>query len=560
MQWFFAYLDDDEDYADADLERIDERVMDLTISQAEGEFAAAKVSIRPSSSSYDSLGRRACISARFVDGGPIVPQIVGIVTALPRALRGQTVELELIAQRADWENLRDELIETLAVAPYFDPMFVSADQVNDAAEVLNGRAALLHWDRLTNLPSISYIDSTSRDVREVESGIIYNSVSIELEGTPVRTTTVEITAAWQQDASVTSEVEWGHGAVKNLKVCAPEACQDAWPTAKSGIGGGWTVETSQLKFGQPKYEKLVKIPGANDSALYSGQVPIYTAKQGRVVLRNNRAQARSETVKVICYTRFDTAIAGTTTDSEAISLRRVYGTGDEFDPWQPTVSYDVGDVVFYDDHIYECATAHTATYKFHSVYWTLLESSTGRIGASFFETTRGQAAIRHAVRRAWARLRYAARCVRVSFQVPLADWHDISLDDVLQVYDDRLPGGSAAGKVVEYEFSAGSNLVSIVIACSIGMGGINNVGEVSISGSFTLSGPSAPSLGPTNYPATGIVSPLADAQIVALREAPDTQSLEVRVQIEAPAVPVTYELTRALTVTTPSWIDVPSLH
>lgn len=559
MQYYFAYLGDEEDYATADLEQHDEVVMDLTISQAEGEFATAKVSIRASSSSsYTSLGRRACLSARFVDGDPIVPLIVGRVTAIPRGLRGQAVELELLAQRDDWEELRDALIDSLAVAPFFDPLFVPADQVRDPAEVLNGHAAVLHWDRLTGEPSISYIDRSASPIGSVESAVLYGSVSIEQESTPIRQTTVEVTASWQQDASVTSEVVWAHGS--KLKVVAPEACESAWPPAEIQIGGGWVVEQSQLKFGQPKFEKLLKVPGANDSALYSGQVPIYTATQAAVKLRNDRSQARTETVRVICRTEFQDRIKSTSTDSEAITLRRVVGSGDEVDPWQPTVAYDEGDVVFYSGRLYECANAHTATYSFASSEWAVLEGSAGRVGASFFETARGQAAIRHAAKRGFARLRYAARCVRVSFQVPLIDLFDLSLDDVLLVYDSRLPGGSACGKVVEYELSASSGLISVTIACSVGRADLNYVDEPSISGTFALVGPDAHALGPAVYPASGRVTPLADAQIALLREAPDTQSLEVRVEIDAPPVPSTYELARAVTVTVSGFLQTPSLH
>lgn len=559
MQFYFAYLEDGEDYATADLDQNDERVMDLTVAQSEGEFAIAKVSIHAKPSSYASLGKRACISVRFSAGGPIIPLIVGTVTAIPRALRGQTVELELNAQRDDWEGLRDALIDTLATAPFFDPLFVPADKIRDPAEVLNGRAAMLHWDRLTGEPSISYIDRSAGAVREVDSAVLYGSVGIEQENTPIRRTTVEVTAAWQQDASVVSDVEWEHGATKNLKVVAHEACQNAWPKPQIEIGGGWSVEESQLKFGQPRMTKLGEIKSGS-SEIWSGDVPVYTATSDKVVLRNRRAQARSETVRVICKTRFGAGIKSTTTDSEAITLRRVYGTGDEFEPWQPTVSYSVGDLVFYSGYLYECSTAHTATYKFNATRWDRLGPDVGNTSGSFFETPRGQAAIRHAVKRGFARLRYAARCVRVSFQVPLVDWHDISLDDVLHVYDARLPGGSACGKVVEYELSASSGLVSIEIACSAGIAGLNDIDEPNIVGTFDLVGPDAPALGPIDYPCTGRVSPLANAQIEVLREDPRAYNLSVRVEMDAPAVPSTYELARALTVTIPDFLDVPSWH
>ena len=116
---------------------------------------------------------------------------------------------------------------------------------------------------------------------------------------------------------------------------------------------------------------------------------------------------------------------------------------------------------------------------------------------------------------------------------------------MIRISDRRLPGGTATGKLVSLTMNVtedGGRWAEVEIACSVGLGGSRTPSTT------TLSGPAARKLGPSSYPAQGTVTPLANAQLAELRETPDLQTLDVRVEIDAPAVPVTYQLSRSLTV------------
>lgn len=545
MQFFFRYLtgytvgSNGEwgplDDGTIDIETWDEQIVSWSMTHAEAAFATARIQVQARETSYHALGRHAVLAVRLTDDGPIKPIIRGTITAVPRGLRDELVEMELISKPDDWEEQEAALIEALAVAPWFDPMLEDAGAEKESDKVLRGYAAVLAWDRVDGSPRISHIDSGPRTV--TLDRIVYEGMNIEPDEPPLHSMTAEITATWLQDASVSSTVSWNFGS--KLEVMAHEAALDAWPQPGADLGGNWVVEESELTFAQPYFVQLGKVAGGYDEAIYSGTLPVYRAKKARVLLRNNRTQARSETVHITANAAVPDVMS-TTTETEVITLRRVIGSGDQSDPWQATVSYSVGDIVFYERHLYECTADHVALYTFSPAFWTQLEDSAGKIGTSFFSTNRGFDVIRAAVKRITARLRYAARAVRVRFEIPLADAVDLRPDDMITVADRRIPGGTATGKLVSLTINAtedGGRWAEVEIACSVASS------NFPATPFFTPpTGYNPPLLGPASYPATGSVTPLAAAQLAALRETPDTQTLEVRVQIDAPAVPATYEL------------------
>ena len=534
MKWFFAYLGENEEYNPITHAREDEIVYYVEVPHAESEFAVSRVEIEAKNTSYISAGRRVAISVQ-TDLGLIVPQLIGNITSSPRALEGEYVQLEIISRMSDWEEAQAALIEAIVATPgAFDPLFAEAQGARDPAEVLSGIGGAINWDRITGAPSLSMLDSGPRTLAFTR--VDRDSVSVDVEAPPLKSVDVVVSASWSQDASVTSRVTWEHG--EPFSVIAHEALTDSWPSEGIDIGGGWSVQESVLKLSQPKFQDLGTISGQYDDAIYSGDVPVYTAEVSRVVLHNSRTQARREVARVRVGADVQSIIEPGT-EEITVSLQRLVGEGDSVEPWQPTSAYVLGDINFYAGNLYECDEDHTAGLYFDPTKWTVLPDFQGRIGKSFFETARGQQTLDYAIDRAVARLRYRARAVRVSFDVPLDDALDISLDDMATFSDPRLPGGTVTGKVIAYKiyYDDGDAWVTVEIGVSVGLG----IGDQPTLPAFPGT---APSLGPTDYPATGRVSPLTKAQITALKEAPDAYSLDIRVEIDAPAVPSTFELAR----------------
>ncbi len=538
---YFAYLGPSEAFNGSTHARDDEEIVSWSVKGDEGDFPVASIGITWRESSYLAFGRRAALSVRAVaeDGsltGPVVPVLIGTITALPRGQVGEVVELEILGRSATWESDLAALLAPVAASPlYFDALFHQPGAEKDASAVLEGWGGTTTWDRVTGLPRLSAWTSGPRTI--ALANIARTGLREETESAPLRAIVIEATASWQQDASVRSTVRWAHG--PKLEIVGQNAALDAWPKAGVEIGGEWVVEESVLSFAKPYFKDLGEIAGGYDSAIYSGDVPVYRATAARVVLRNDRRQARTETVRIELGADVqDLMTPGTETVSYA--LRRIIGSGDDVEPWQPLASYDAGDVVFYFGTLYESKIAHTATYSFVPSLWTALDQDAGRIGSTFFQTARGAQALAHMLRLAEQRLLLASRAARISFSVPLSDVIDVETDDMIELTGDLIRGGSAVGKVVSYRLGS-DGWADVEIACCVGRGASSTVNLPAITGA-------APALGPSVYPSTGSVTPLATAQIAALREVPDAQDVQVRVQIDAPAVPATYELARAITL------------
>lgn len=543
--FYFAYLGNSEAYDPTTHARYDEEIFSISIDQEEDEAAGATVGITYRAGSYTALGRRAAISCRRLDQdtgartGPVIPLIVGRITAAPIGLVGEIVELEIVAKADSWEARRASLLAAETIhESHFDPLFYEPGAETDSASVLASRGVVLAWDRVTGYPRLSFL-TNGRDLEDDMGGtslvvlprVAKNSVRREVEQ-PLKSVTVELTASWLQDASVRSTVKWKHGLY--LDVVAHQAVQDAWPKPGVDIGGEWVVEESSLSFGKPRFKELGEIAGGYDDAIYSGDVPVYRAKTASVVVRNNRKQARTEVVRITAAADIQELMAPAT-ETKTYALRQIIGTGDDVDPWQPKASYAVGDVVFYAGGIYSCRSGHTASYAFAPMMWTLQGPEAGNIDESYFQTARGQRSVAYAVRLAKATLTKRARAVLYTVTVPLEDAINLAIDDMVEAH---LPGETVTGKVIRYQIDS-SGWAEIEFACSIGRDIYRGPDTPVVTGT-------PPKLGPATYQATGSVTPSADQQIAALREAPDAYTLQATVEIKAPAVPSTNELRREI--------------
>jgi hypothetical protein len=88
----------------------------------------------------------------------------------------------------------------------------------------------------------------------------------------------------------------------------------------------------------------------------------------------------------------------------------------------------------------------------------------------YFPTARGQQSLEYAINRARAKLRMRARAVDVSWECPIEMVLGMSCRMNATLYDPRLPGGVATGKVTSYGMSAKNGKIrgKVTIGCSVG--------------------------------------------------------------------------------------------
>ena len=89
---------------------------------------------------------------------------------------------------------------------------------------------------------------------------------------------------------------------------------------------------------------------------------------------------------------------------------------------------------------------------------------------AYFPTPRGQQSVQYGINRARAKIRMRSRAVEISWECPVEMVLGMSCRMNATVYDPRLPGGVATGKVISYGITAKGGKIrgKVKIGCSVG--------------------------------------------------------------------------------------------
>jgi hypothetical protein len=109
---------------------------------------------------------------------------------------------------------------------------------------------------------------------------------------------------------------------------------------------------------------------------------------------------------------------------------------------------------------------------------------------SFFPTGRGQIAVQYLIMKARARLRFRGRALTVKWESPFNRIVGLSCRKNATLFEPRLPGGAATGKIIAYSFecdgSSGKLSGSVQIGVSVGFG--DSVSEITGTPEYASSG------------------------------------------------------------------------
>jgi hypothetical protein len=136
-----------------------------------------------------------------------------------------------------------------------------------------------------------------------------------------------------------------------------------------------------------------------------------------------------------------------------------------------------------------------------SVGWTVLGQSPATlsipiggtpaqvVAREFFPTDLGRFSIEYCICRARAHLRIRSRAVNVSWDAPFELGVGLSCRHNATLFDPRLPGGAATGKVISYTLSASGNgklNTHVEIGCAVGFG--NSIPEITGTPEYAAAG------------------------------------------------------------------------
>lgn len=477
---FFAWIAADEVFDPAVHAREDEDVFSVRISEAEGEFALATVEIRNPRAGLLSPARlqRCFISAEIVGKTSTSTTLLfaGRVVGIPVGVGRETVELEFIGRPDDWSDLQSALLEELKASPRHHAALVSDE--TDLTQVLEGFAGLPQWSRTTGMVKLADIDATrglsgsyETTLFDLTNSALEDSLDVTVSGSPLSAVKVELDVSWTQSVPVFSvplSADPGFGVSGFLEglfggrpaTLTGEDFASSWPTQGSALDGGWSVLSAYLLGETDGFvTRHVDVAEAAPRAAwaettYPVETPI-TRFYGNLVLQGRYEQPRRE----------------------VLSLTVAADVQPLVEPPEPEVlQYSVDGAAIAPEAekivstTYREYDAATLDYVTRQISYRISKGQMAYSGMAGNPGVIGPV-LTAALARAEARLRAAARCVEVSIDLTFEKTLALDTSSVVRLTDDRLPGGSANGKVTSVELYAdgdGQCFGRVSFACSVG--------------------------------------------------------------------------------------------
>jgi hypothetical protein len=463
-QFYFAWVDPGTAWSES-LEFEDEDIVAFEIEQSEGDFATLTIDVRNPRIGFLNPSRQVwawfAVNINESTGGT-EPLFFGRLVGVPDDMHRNAVRLVFVARPDDFQAQKEAVAATLRSVPYWDPIWIAEERRADPDAVLDARTQLWHVDRITH-------DVTVSDILQGEDGtvspatIIENSIEIRPGQPPVRRVEVNAELGWQQVATgrldISSDIKKAFNEVGGMGSMTGEGLQNAWPTAGTSIGGGWTVHRSKLKrtdgianpqeFEETTVKNINSYIGVRPPSDLIGSTstpvffPIWKFEPTLIL----RADADRSIIETISFALEADCQAILTEPGDAEVIRIDIASSDVGEPIDGPASSDFPDG----------------------------ESPIGDVRLRQYITTdRGHDSLEYLISLARAQLLSRARAVQVSCRVPLSMGLDLTCRKSAFISDPRLPGETVSGKIINYVLAGngdtGEFLAGFTMGCTIGQG------------------------------------------------------------------------------------------
>lgn len=424
MKLYNAWLDDRAWDPTQDYRRQDLNIFQLRIQHHEGEVASAYVMVQAMDDVFQKLGQTLVISVENKEGA-VAPIFRGRMIALPQPTSDHFLLLEIQAIPEDLMMQLEALKKQLSASNEIDSLFIPLGNRHDISEYLEAHPALYCFDRVTHQLTLSHYFQGQVQVTMGEN-ILTKTLKTTLLESPQSELHVHVQAQWIQKQHGTFDLlpkikkVFKGGFLQSLQ---PQSFINQWPESGQVLGkSGYQVIRSAL----------YKLPNHSAERAHWTQkitlknkvqrLPLY-GYDGQLVLGWQRQQRIKESVH--------------------FCMRQTSQL--------PTRPY---------------AQKQKLTLTLENI-----ESEFQQEDADFFfQTPRGERAIRYALRMAQCRLGVSARCIEVQFQVPFEDAAFLSLDTTVHVKHPSLPMKCMIGKLKSIVLQAHHNTAYALIKVGVSAG------------------------------------------------------------------------------------------
>jgi hypothetical protein len=491
--FYFAWVEPNTPYDPAVHDIEDEEVYSFKMSQAEGDFAALSITIRNPRIGLLNPTRKVWLWFSWDDGSAIRPRFNGRLVGLPSDIFAELVTLDFTARPSDFATQKADLAETLKVAPFWSPIFVTEEAAQNPDTVLEARSALWHIDPVTHVVTISDVLVGEDGVIEFEEDDIFeDNISVTMGTPPARSITITSSVPWDNTGTGTVNLDyelvrqWPYA---NALITSDKHYQlinsysfaglvNDWPEAGKNIGKGWSVYSSALRdigFETAWNDTQNLFPEWVDpNEIFGGPDGTFLIKNWPIEYKQNADGVGGAALDpyINPYDKANVIIIpmgwGRPNLTIQYNASRKYTENVVF-----TLNTDMQNIVTLpgeDDTILLNVPANSVSENIGGVI---------PIGdprrTSFFGSDSGADAIGHLVAIARAHLIIRSRAVKITFQTQHANGVEASLRKNALVHWTKLPGGQALGKITEYahelDGDTGALTSTITIECAVGRGG-----------------------------------------------------------------------------------------
>lgn len=474
--FYFAWCDEDTAWG-AELERFDEPIVELELSQSEGAAAQLTIDIERPGMGLLAPGRQQWCWFAWFDGSAVQPLFHGRVMGAPANIVAEVWRLVFLARSTDYQTRKAALAATLRVLPYWDPVWL-VQSIDDPDTVLEARTALWHIDPKT-------LDLTISDITEGEDGTIdvdesehfYDGIDVSYGPEPKRRIHVKGTITYDQEGAgevdMTAELVAAFSAAGSpfgfpmVSSFTADGLLGDWPQPGASFSGGWSVAadaSAAVAGAAAPVAFAVRYIDKTDNTSLTG-----------VAERDDLGNPLPGEIPRLFFINWKNYDVTFSCQPLLIDFRVVYEAArkrSEIVTFTVTAAAQsiLTDPEGADEEIIELTSAF--------VDQPVDDGGALPIGDKrrnvYFPTDRGQLSIQFMMLLARSKIVVGSRAVNIKFE---STWEKlaaaISCRKSILLYDRRLPGGQAAGKVIGYRLLAsdrGDNHVEATIGCSIGYG------------------------------------------------------------------------------------------
>jgi hypothetical protein len=365
------------------------------------------------------------------------------------------------------------LAETLKVPPYWDPIFITADQQTNPDTVLDAYNADWHTDRVTHVVTVSNTiagedgtdtitdhtyTSLNFSYREAPAYVMFCTATIQYN--QQATGTVDFTSSIYQAFNAVGSTEFGF-----LSSYTGGGLLTSWPKPDANIGAGWTVGSTTVErvdgnFG-PDFNYVIEVAtgGMTPTNFVAITVDQSSLDEGDI-------QFAAE--------EFKTAEGDTTKEVTELVVGGFYGTSPDDKGGPMAVGFPLWFLSASLPLNYKVERQRIETVEFtmladvqpiitEGVEPLTLDLSSQQVdqpvdpgGAlpigdlrrtSYMLTDRGHQTLQYLITRCRASLVAKARAATVSCEIDFDQAINLTLRQSRTIVDDRIPGGQATGKV-----------------------------------------------------------------------------------------------------------------